>query len=177
MSIASDPNPDKSAPSSQVDDADQRRETIDQILRALRLIFRSVQKHNQWIEDQCGIGGVQLWALWEIAQADSIRVSDVARNLSIHQSTASNLLDKLERQNLVRRERNGIDQRVVHLRLTDKGREVLSSAPPVARNVIVDALQELPKENLAHLDANLALLVTGLKVQDASGDQQPLYRI
>lgn len=177
MSNATDSHPENTAPSRQITDADQRRATIDQVLRALRLIFRSVQKHNQWIEDQCGIGGVQLWALWEIAQADSVRVSDVAKNLSIHQSTASNLLDKLERQQLVRRERNGIDQRVVYLRLTDKGQEVLSSAPPVARNVIVDALQELPGENLALLEANLSLLVAGLKVRDVSGDEQPLYKI
>ena len=154
-----------------------RCETADQILRALRLVFRSVQKHNQIIEDQCGVGGVQMWALWEIARAGRMRVSELAQKLSIHQSTTSNLLDKLERQRFIRRERSTTDQRVVQVVLTENGEKLLESSPPVARNLIVDALMEMPEDSLLQLEDGLYQLIRHLKVQDASGENQPLYRL
>jgi DNA-binding MarR family transcriptional regulator len=155
----------------------QRGETADQILRALRLVFRSVQKHNQIIEERCGVGGVQMWALWEIARAGQMRVSELAKKLSIHQSTTSNLLDKLERQRFIRRERSDTDQRVVRVALTENGEELLSSSPPVARNLIVDALMEMPEDSLRQLEDGLYQLIRHLKVQDANGESQPLYRL
>ena len=154
-----------------------RCETADHILRALRLVFRSVQKHNQIIEDQCGVGGVQMWALWEIARAGRMRVSELAQKLSIHQSTTSNLLDKLERQRFIRRERSTTDQRVVQVALTEIGEKLLESSPPVARNLIIDALMEMPEDSLLQLEDGLYQLIRHLKVQDASGENQPLYRL
>lgn len=159
----------------QVPVGEGREPTTQNVLRALRLVFSSVQKHNQWIEQRCGIGGAQLWALWEVAETQDLRVSDLARRLSIHQSTASNLLDKLTNQGLVRRERSGPDQRVVYLRLTEKGRELISAAPRPAQNVIIDALQQIPDEALQQLDAGLAVLVQHLKVKDKSAEMKSLY--
>ena len=149
----------------------------DHILRALRLCFRSVQKHNQLIEDQCGVGGVQMWALWEIDRAGKLKISEIAQKLSIHQSTASNLLDKLEKQQFIRRERNDPDQRIVRVSLTESGKHLLATSPPVARNLILDALMELPEETLSQLAHGMDALVRNLKVQDASGESQPLYRL
>lgn len=159
------------------DKAALREETVYNVLRAMRLVFRSVQKHNHGIEQQCGIGGAQLWALWEIADTADLRVSDLAKRLSIHQSTASNLIDKLEKQGFVRRERNGPDQRVVYLRLADAGREVIDKAPRPAKNIIIDALHNVPDEALMQLDAGLITLVQHLKVRDPGSDMQPLYDI
>ena len=154
-----------------------RGETTDQIQRALRLVFRSVQKHNQIIEEQCGVGGVQMWALWEISQAGRMRVSELAQKLSIHQSTTSNLLDKLERQSFIQRERSTTDQRVVQVVLTENGKKLLESSPPVDRNLIVDALMEMPEDSMRQLEDGLYQLIRHLKVQDASGESQPLYRL
>lgn len=157
--------------------AGRHEESITSVLRALRLIFRSVQKHNHWIEQQCGIGGAQLWALWEIAETPDLRVSDLAKRLSIHQSTASNLLDKLANQGLAKRERNGPDQRVVYIRLTEQGKDMVKQAPRPATNLIVDALHNVPEETLQQLDAGLAVLVQHLKVQDPSAAMRPLYEL
>jgi DNA-binding MarR family transcriptional regulator len=66
-----------------------------------------------------GLSGSQLWALWQISARPGLRVSQLASALHIKPSTASNLLDKLELRQLVRRERRDTDNRVVRLHLTD----------------------------------------------------------
>jgi DNA-binding MarR family transcriptional regulator len=155
--------------------ASSRDESATSVLRALRLIFRSVQRHNHWIEQQCGIGGAQLWALCEISETADLRVSDLAKRLSIHQSTASNLIDKLVDQGFAVRERNGADQRVVYIRLTEAGRGVVGEAPRPSKNLIVDALHGVSDETLQQLDDNLKELVQQLKVRDPNAAMQPLY--
>ena len=110
------------------------------VLQQFRELFRVSQQHFQRIESSCGVSGAQLWALSELKAAPGLTVSGLARALSIHLSTSSNLLDKLEAQELIRRERKGADQRVVQVYLTKAGQQLLRKAPKPVEGVIPDAL-------------------------------------
>ncbi|UUZ48594.1 MarR family winged helix-turn-helix transcriptional regulator [Massilia sp. B-10] len=78
---------------------------------------------------EAGIGGAQVWALSVIAQQPGIGVSELARVLDIHQSTASNLVKTLLERSLVETSRDGPDRRAVALRIGRAGRAVLDKAP------------------------------------------------
>jgi len=92
-------------------------------LRQFRVIFGAVRQHFQAVEKACGVSGAQIWAMAALHQTPGMKVSELAQALSIHASTASNLLDKIEKSGLIRRERNSVDQRVVRLYLTDAGKK------------------------------------------------------
>lgn len=64
--------------------------------------------------------------LTPLAGGARARVSDLAAEAGITASTASRILDALERRDLVRRARSAEDRRGVHVSLTDAGREALS---------------------------------------------------
>jgi MarR family transcriptional regulator, organic hydroperoxide resistance regulator len=147
------------------------------VLKKFRLVFRSAKKHFQWVEQRCGVSGAQLWAMWELGERPGMRVSELASALSIHQSTASNMLDKLEGRSLIRRERSEHDQRVVKLFLTESGREVVAKAPQPARGVLVAALDGMPTESLCELEKQLDALIQGMKVRDRDGALTPLSDI
>lgn len=144
------------------------------VLQKFRLIFRSVKQHFRWVEERCGVSGAQLWAMFELAQTPGLRVSDIARALSIHQSTASNMLDKLERRGLIERRREGADRRVVSVFLTGAGERVVAAAPSPARGVLTEAIRKLPDATLRNLDASLDTLIREMKVTDQEGAMQPL---
>lgn len=129
--------------------------TFIRVLRQFRELFRVSQQHFQRIEATCGVSGAQLWALCEIHDAPGMTVSDIAKKLSIHLSTASNLLDKLQTRNLVKRERASTDQRVVRVFVTREGMKVLKRAPGPVEGVIPDALQKMPERALTRLHADL----------------------
>jgi DNA-binding MarR family transcriptional regulator len=97
--------------------------------------------------------------MWELNDAPGLKVSELSKALSIHQSTASNMLDKLEEKKLVRRERSGPDQRVVRLHLTDKGKDLITTAPKPAQGVLAEALGKLPDGDLRKLEHGLQTLV------------------
>ncbi|GAO35987.1 MarR family transcriptional regulator [Sulfuricella sp. T08] len=143
-------------------------------LKKFRQIISSAQQHFRRIEDQCGLSGAQLWVLREVAGNPGQRVSDLAKAMSVHMSTASNLLDKLSKRNLIRRERNDPDQRIVRLFLTEEGMRIIASAPQPARGVLPDALNRLPDEALDNLNRSLTLLLDAIEVRDEKATMKPL---
>ena len=118
--------------------------------RVLRLV-RTVQTGMQNIDTRHGLSGSQLWALWQISAQPGQRVSELADALHIHPSTASNLLDKLERSGLVRRERRDIDNRVVRLYLSGAGLKLVKEIPGPMKGKLRQALQLLPAPILTGL--------------------------
>lgn len=65
--------------------------------------------------------------------------------MAVHQSTASNLMEKLESSGYILRTRSIDDKRVVYLEITPKGRALLEKCPPPYRGILPDALQNLNK--------------------------------
>jgi DNA-binding MarR family transcriptional regulator len=150
------------------------REKSLEALKKFRQIVSSAQQHFRRIEDQCGLSGAQLWALREVAGCPGQRVSDLAKAMSLHQSTASNLLDKLTKRGLIRRERNDADQRIVRLYLTEGGVRTVANAPAPARGVLPEALDRLSDGTLDSLNRDLALLLEAIAVKDETAAMKPL---
>lgn len=151
-----------------------REEQMKHILRDFRIIFRSIQTHSHRVKGRCGVSSVQLWAMWELFNTPDLKVSDLSKALSIHQSTASNMLDKLENGGLVTRERKGRDQRVVRLRLTDEGLRLLAEAPRPAQGALSDALRHLPDDVIGALYESIGRLVAVLPYKDEKAALTPL---
>ncbi len=143
-------------------------------LRQFRVIFGAVRQHYQDVEKACGISGAQIWALSTLRDSPGMKVSELAQAMSIHASTASNLLDKIEKAGLVRRERNSADQRVVRLYLTDTGVQRLNDAPRPLTGILTHALSRLPEAALARLNGDLRQLIAQMDAVDERNAQKPL---
>jgi len=147
------------------------------VLGQFRLIFKSVRKHFRSVEESAGVSGAQLWVLSEVAKKPGLRVTELARAMSIHQSTASNLIERLEREGHIERRRDPADQRVVRLFLTPAARRAVAKAPGPPEGVLPDALKRLSTEDLVALGKHLFKLTSLLRVRDASGKKTPLSEI
>lgn len=143
-------------------------------LQRFRILIRAAQKHSQWIEKKSGISGVQLWALQELAEAPGLRVGELARRMALHQSTASNLMERLEHLGLARRERSNADQRVVLLSITDLGRATLARAPTPARGLLPEALRHMAADDLKRLQSALDVLLRQADAMDEGFGMLPL---
>lgn len=144
------------------------------VLRKLRVVFGSAKKHSRAIEKSCGISGSQLWALKEISDHPGLKVSEMAERMAIHLSTASNLLDKLQEREMVRRERSDTDQRVVRLYLTAAGIRMIGKMPMASRGVVPEAVRTMPPRVLEALDLSLDHLISRLGFTDEEAMETPL---
>lgn len=137
-----------------------------QVLKKFRIIFGSVRQHFREVERTCGVTGSQLWILQEIGKTPDIGVSELAERLSIHQSTCSQLVEKLVARKLIVKERSKEDQRRVGLRLTATAARILESAPGPAEGILPEALQTLPESALLSLDKSLLELIGQLRIRN-----------
>jgi len=146
-----------------------------EVLGLFRMIFKSSNKHSENIEKAVGITGTQLWALAELNDTPNITVNNLAKKMALHQSTISNLIDKMEKRNLIQRTRSTEDKRVVYLLLTTEGREILQKAPSPAKGILVDALAAMSDDDITNLHDNLHSLVDKLGTNvTAKSAKEPL---
>lgn len=144
------------------------------VLMKFRLVINSAKRHFSWVEKNCGISRAQPWALWEIEQAPGLRMSALAKAMAMHQTTVSNLVDRLSKAKLFERERSARDQRVVTLKVTEAGRRLLKRAPMPARGMLADVLHRLPDKQLALLDELLKSLLEQMKPAERKSMKVPL---
>lgn len=137
-------------------------EPATRVLRQFRIVFNSVKTHFRQVEREAGLGGAQLWALSVIAQSPGIGVTELARALDLHQSTASNLVRSLSSRGLVAAAREGADRRGVALRALPSADELLKRAPLPFAGVLPDALSSLDADTLRRLEADLARVIDAL---------------
>jgi DNA-binding MarR family transcriptional regulator len=147
------------------------------VLQQFRELFRASQEHFQHIEKTCSISGAQLWAMAELSATPGMKISELAASLSVHLSTASNLLGKLETKGLIRRERNKVDQRVVRVYITSTGDKLLRIAPRPVEGVIPHALTHMSASALAHLKRDLTELLRLARVHDPRAAMKPLSEL
>lgn len=145
-----------------------------QVLKKFRIIYGSVRQHFREVERTCGVTGSQLWVMQEIANTSGIGVSELAERLSIHQSTCSQLVEKLVASKLIIKERSKADQRRVGLRLTEDAAKLMKKAPGPAEGVLTEALWALPAETIRTLDSSLEKVIGQLQTRDDKMAEKPL---
>jgi DNA-binding MarR family transcriptional regulator len=145
---------------------EDRQKQMQSITKQLRVVFLAAQAHSKTVEKSCGLSGAKLWMMWELFSTPGIKVSELARTLTIHPSTCSNMLDQLEEKALIRRNRSKVDQRTVHLYLTDAGTTLLAKAPRPAQGTMSEALEHLSDEHLNSLECGLSQLLEAMQCKD-----------
>ena len=143
-----------------------------QTLQAFRTIFSSARLHDAELRKLAGISASQLWALSEIGHAEGMSVNDLAEQMALHQTTASNLVLALTERKLIQRKRDRVDQRVARLTPTAAGRRLLKRAPGPGPGLLMDALAHLDVRKLARLRQELASLLAVMQrpATDAAGE-------
>jgi DNA-binding MarR family transcriptional regulator len=143
-------------------------------LQSLRTVFGSARTHDAEVRQLAGISGSQLWALSEIAAQTGITVNGLAEQMALHQTTASNLVNSLVEHQLIRRVRDALDRRIIHLHPSAEGKRLLLRVPGPHAGLLVDALRRLERQQIERLRESLACLVSALQQTAADAAGAPL---
>lgn len=95
---------------------------------SMPVAWRIIGKH--------GLSPVGFFLLRLLIVEDGLRPGEVAKRLAVTPATVTSVVDTLERNGHVRRERSYRDRRGVMLRITDSGRRLLAEkAGPIGRDL------------------------------------------
>ncbi len=119
------------------------REISDNVLIAIRKIIQAIDLNSKRLVKQVGLTGPQLVILQEISRLGTVSVGKVAKNVSLSQGTVTGILERMEKQGVVTRQRSSQDKRRVMVRITESGNKILSNAPPVMRENFLKKFNQL----------------------------------
>ncbi|MFN4326372.1 MAG: MarR family winged helix-turn-helix transcriptional regulator [Azonexus sp.] len=145
-----------------------------EVLQQFRVIYGTMRQYFRTLEQCCGLPGSQMWILQEVERTPAIGVTELAQRLGIHQSTCSQLVDRLVGQGYLEKQKAANDRRRVGLILAASGRALIARLPGPAEGVLPAALASLPEVALKTLHINLAELIDHLQETDEQFARIPL---
>ena len=144
----------------------------EEILRSLRRITRAIDLYSRQLAARFGLTGPQLVCLRTLAMMDACTPSRLAREVDLSQATITGIVDRLEMQGLVRRERDTRDRRRVSVCVTPTGHQLLKRAPSPLHSRFLERLAELPEPDRQAIRSTLELVVTMMGAEEL--DAAPL---
>ena len=148
-----------------------------EVLQQFRVIYGSMRQYFREVEERCGLPGSQMWLLQEVQKTPYIGVTQLARRMGIHQSTCSQLVDRLVSQAYLTKNRPHDDQRRIGLCLADGGLAAIAALPGPAEGVLPEALASIPNVALRTLQINLSELISHLPDDNVVFARMPLAEI
>ena len=134
------------------------------ILQALRRIIRAVDIHSHKLATQYKITGPQLGCLLAVKESGPITSTKLAQKVYLSPSTIVGIIDRLEEKKLVERNRDSKDRRLIHICITETGKQLVTAAPSLLQDTLVSALVELPDEEQISITIALEKLVDLMEV-------------
>ena len=121
---------------------------------------RGVQKYaDACVYKDTRISVIQLITLQSLdANNGTMTSSEIAEWTNTERHNITALVQRMKKNGLVTAERNSDDRRIVNVILTEKGREVLNQAMPVAKKVVKQTMLSISESDAALLKEKLTIL-------------------
>lgn len=145
-----------------------------EVLQQFRVIYGTMRQYFRELEESCGLPGSQMWVLQEVERFPEVGITELAGMLGIHQSTCSQLVDRLVARNCLIKRKQSKDQRRVGLCLTVEGKKAIAALPGPAEGVLPEALSAMPGVALKTLHINLDELISHLSGKNEAFAVMPL---
>ncbi|MEY3414858.1 MAG: hypothetical protein RLZZ418_86 [Pseudomonadota bacterium] len=135
-----------------------------EVLKHFREIFIQAKSELKDNVKKTGLTGSQLWIMQQIYNFNGISNSELAKNLTLHVSTCSILVNKLIKKGLVEKTRSSTDERKIVLTISLKGKQLMAKAPKSPEGAIPSTLKKLNIEELEELNTVLTKFAKKMKV-------------
>ena len=138
------------------------------LVRSVRRIAQAIDVRSREIGRLTGLTLPQLLVLQSIRALGEVSTSAISRDVSMSPPTVVAVLDKLEVKGMAVRYRSTIDRRVVHVRLTDAGRQALTTSPGLLGDGFMTAFDRLPHAERVEMSHAVESLATLMQLRPAS---------
>ena len=119
---------------------------IIEIEEELRHLCTVIKKKGREILSDFEITPPQFEALQYLINEENITIGELSSKMYLACSTITDLIDRMEKNHLVKRIRDEKDRRVVRILVLDKGHEIINEVLDVRRNYLKETLKDLNEE-------------------------------
>lgn len=134
------------------------KDYVTDIERLLRHVASIIRRRGRDILSVFGITTPQFNALLALKDNPNITMGDLCEKLFLACSTATDLVDRMEKHGFLVRHRDPQDRRVIRLSITEKGLKVISEVMKARLQYVSSILDNLKGEEKDQLVATLGRL-------------------
>ncbi|WP_437551312.1 MarR family transcriptional regulator [Sorangium sp. So ce327] len=127
------------------------RPEIDAIVEMIIYLYTESRRLTKGMASGFGLTGPQLTILKLLESFQDLSLSTLSERIRAQNSTVTGIVDRMEREGLVRRERSKADRRVVHIRLSEKGARLAREIQVEPMEIFRSALLSLSSTDLRDL--------------------------
>jgi DNA-binding MarR family transcriptional regulator len=124
---------------------------VDAIVETVVYLYTESRRLTKGIAREVGLTGPQLTVIKLLETFGDLSLSSLSERIRAQNSTVTRIIDRMEREELVVRERSTADRRVVLIKLTPKGKELARSIEVQPMEIFRGALGALAPEDVEHL--------------------------
>jgi MarR family transcriptional regulator, organic hydroperoxide resistance regulator len=124
---------------------------IDQVLEAIIYLYTESRRITKELARRADLTGPQLTVVKLLEQIGDMSLSELSERIRAQNSTVTGIIDRMEREGLVLRERSTEDRRVVFIRLTPKGTDLAREIPVEPMEIFKGALESLSAQEMKDL--------------------------
>jgi DNA-binding MarR family transcriptional regulator len=125
----------------------------------IEVFMRGSMRHFLCYARESGLSMSQLGALLHLHHAGSSGITDIGDHLGVTSAAASQMLDRLARQDLILRLEDPSDRRVKQVVLTDKGLQVIHETARARQRWLVDLADTMSRPEKTAVTAALDVLI------------------
>src|SRR5262245_29374522 len=138
---------------------------IDAIVETIIYLYTESRRLTKGMASQFGLTGPQLTVIKLLETFGDLSLSSLSERIRAQNSTVTGIIDRMEREGLVKRERSTADRRVVHIRLSEKGQRLARQIQVEPMEIFRSSLCDLSTGDLRDLLRILSKLEKRVRVR------------
>ncbi|WP_147803465.1 MarR family winged helix-turn-helix transcriptional regulator [Alkalicoccus halolimnae] len=138
-------------------------EQVAAIEKSLRMVADIVKQKGREILNEFPITPPQFVALQWLHEFGDMTIGELSSKMYLACSTTTDLIDRMEKNELVERVKDTNDRRVVRIHLLEKGRTIIKEVIHQRQVYLQNVLEGFSKENVDFLENSLDVLFDEMK--------------
>lgn len=149
------------------------RQQVSQIEKSLRHVSYIVKQKGREILNEFPITPPQFVALQWLQEEGDMTIGELSQRMYLACSTTTDLIDRMEKNELVERVKDEKDRRVVRIHLLEKGTVIIKDVINERQIYLEGVLSEMSPEEVLSIEQGMAALQEKMNQLKGTADKEP----
>ncbi|MEL6632475.1 MAG: MarR family transcriptional regulator [Bacteroidota bacterium] len=146
---------------------ESRTTNLDQLEQHLFTLSDIYRKHQEYIKAKHKITGLEMEIIQLVIMEGPQKMKDIGKRFNVKLSTLTSIIDKIEKQRLVKRVNSKEDRRVVFLEVSKKGEKLFDSYRRYLNVIAQMMCRHLGQEHIQALSKGMELMSSYVTSQES----------
>ncbi|GEN45839.1 MarR family winged helix-turn-helix transcriptional regulator [Alkalibacillus haloalkaliphilus] len=144
---------------------------IAELEKDVRYISHMVKQRGREILNHYPITPPQFIALQWLLDSGDLTIGELSKKMYLAFSTTTDLVDRMEKNELIERVRDPKDRRVVRIHLLDKGKEIIDEVIEKRQEYLQEVLKTYSPEEVEKLRSSMTQLYNEMKEHEEAQEK------